>query len=333
MASDKTKPSPPVVDTPMEDAKPPQSGFTAVNGAVNTESPRTNGHISPRESAAPPRAEESSRSNPQHRQVSSTASQSASPPTSADVLRNGTPASLESPPTRKRSFPDAFGEPSGRVYYKKVNEDESRSEMQHGHEAYPAHRAPRSETPDDHPGAADRPQRALASDYDPHASVPQPYYTPAPAPPAAHDDTDQRLVDALRRDSEDHPGHLDGPHGHADDYGSQDGDDVGAGPASYGEYSTSRSGVQVNSDRKNRKRVFSNRTKTGCLTCRKRKKKCDEHKPECEFFVRFLFALLLLWVLALSVMPFRAASHVSEDLTCTLLVKLAAACGAPPFPL
>lgn len=36
-------------------------------------------------------------------------------------------------------------------------------------------------------------------------------------------------------------------------------------------------------DPKKRKRNFSNRTKTGCLTCRKRKKKCDEQKPECEW--------------------------------------------------
>lgn len=35
-------------------------------------------------------------------------------------------------------------------------------------------------------------------------------------------------------------------------------------------------------DRKKRKRNFSNRTKTGCMTCRKRKKKCDETRPECE---------------------------------------------------
>ncbi|KAA8893402.1 hypothetical protein FN846DRAFT_979168, partial [Sphaerosporella brunnea] len=38
-------------------------------------------------------------------------------------------------------------------------------------------------------------------------------------------------------------------------------------------------GVRV--DPKRRKRVFSNRTKTGCITCRRRKKKCDEGKPEC----------------------------------------------------
>lgn len=31
-----------------------------------------------------------------------------------------------------------------------------------------------------------------------------------------------------------------------------------------------------------RKRNFSNRTKTGCLTCRRRKKKCDEGHPICK---------------------------------------------------
>ncbi|KAK4575378.1 hypothetical protein LTR86_001232 [Recurvomyces mirabilis] len=34
-------------------------------------------------------------------------------------------------------------------------------------------------------------------------------------------------------------------------------------------------------DAKKRKRTFSNRTKTGCHTCRTRKKKCDEKKPKC----------------------------------------------------
>lgn len=36
-----------------------------------------------------------------------------------------------------------------------------------------------------------------------------------------------------------------------------------------------------------RKRQFTNRTKTGCITCRKRKKKCDEGKPECECWIPF----------------------------------------------
>lgn len=39
-------------------------------------------------------------------------------------------------------------------------------------------------------------------------------------------------------------------------------------------------------DPKKRKRNFSNRTKTGCLTCRRRKKKCDESKPECNNCIR-----------------------------------------------
>ncbi|KAJ5212715.1 uncharacterized protein N7498_004361 [Penicillium cinerascens] len=39
-----------------------------------------------------------------------------------------------------------------------------------------------------------------------------------------------------------------------------------------------RSTVQV---APKRKRVFSNRTKTGCMTCRRRKKKCDEQHPAC----------------------------------------------------
>jgi hypothetical protein len=66
---------------------------------------------------------------------------------------------------------------------------------------------------------------------------------------------------------------------------SPDGDD---GAAYSGQYTPEprRDGV-IQSDPKKRKRNFSNRTKTGCLTCRKRKKKCDERKPECECFFSF----------------------------------------------
>ncbi len=46
----------------------------------------------------------------------------------------------------------------------------------------------------------------------------------------------------------------------------------------------------VQSDPKKRKRNFSNRTKTGCLTCRKRKKKCDEAKPECKWITSSLYS-------------------------------------------
>jgi hypothetical protein len=40
-----------------------------------------------------------------------------------------------------------------------------------------------------------------------------------------------------------------------------------------------------------RKRNFSNRTKTGCLTCRHRKKKCDEVKPYCASHPTLVIAL------------------------------------------
>lgn len=51
---------------------------------------------------------------------------------------------------------------------------------------------------------------------------------------------------------------------------------------SMGYYASSQHGNGlVHSDPKKRKRNFSNRTKTGCLTCRKRKKKCDEARPTC----------------------------------------------------
>ncbi|RDW60942.1 hypothetical protein BP6252_12325 [Coleophoma cylindrospora] len=47
-----------------------------------------------------------------------------------------------------------------------------------------------------------------------------------------------------------------------------------------------RDGDSPQSDLKKRKRNFSNRTKTGCMTCRRRKKKCDENKPECNNCLR-----------------------------------------------
>ena len=52
-------------------------------------------------------------------------------------------------------------------------------------------------------------------------------------------------------------------------------------PEQYGSYSAERTSGAIQSGPK-RKRVFSNRTKTGCLTCRKRKKKCDEMHPYCK---------------------------------------------------
>jgi hypothetical protein len=57
-------------------------------------------------------------------------------------------------------------------------------------------------------------------------------------------------------------------------------DDGSANP--YAGYANDRRELSAQSDPKKRKRNFSNRTKTGCMTCRRRKKKCDETRPECE---------------------------------------------------
>lgn len=99
----------------------------------------------------------------------------------------------------------------------------------------------------------------------------QAYSQPASAVPDSAQ-TDEQIGDALRRATEqsDYP------------QTSPDGDDRAMSYS--GQYSPEqrRDGV-IQSDSKKRKRNFSNRTKTGCLTCRRRKKKCDEAKPECEW--------------------------------------------------
>jgi hypothetical protein len=64
-------------------------------------------------------------------------------------------------------------------------------------------------------------------------------------------------------------------------HGSPDDDDHSSNH--YSGYGNDRREMSVQSDPKKRKRNFSNRTKTGCMTCRRRKKKCDETKPECKY--------------------------------------------------
>ncbi|CAG8960173.1 hypothetical protein HYFRA_00010652 [Hymenoscyphus fraxineus] len=85
--------------------------------------------------------------------------------------------------------------------------------------------------------------------------------------------SDERLSEALRRETQS----IDARQREYED-GSPD-DDRSANP--YDSYGNDRREMSVQSDPKKRKRNFSNRTKTGCMTCRRRKKKCDETKPEC----------------------------------------------------
>lgn len=55
------------------------------------------------------------------------------------------------------------------------------------------------------------------------------------------------------------------------------------GLTSHEDYGQENVGNGSNQNGPKRKRNFSNRTKTGCMTCRKRKKKCDEQHPVCKF--------------------------------------------------
>ncbi|KAL9115437.1 MAG: hypothetical protein Q9227_000758 [Pyrenula ochraceoflavens] len=58
----------------------------------------------------------------------------------------------------------------------------------------------------------------------------------------------------------------------------------------YGAYSSARSNQDSTQIKEKRKRIFSNRTKTGCMTCRRRKKKCDEGHPACKSNVNLFYA-------------------------------------------
>jgi hypothetical protein len=96
-------------------------------------------------------------------------------------------------------------------------------------------------------------------------------------------------------------------------HGSPDDDDRSSNH--YGGYGTDgRREMSVQSDPKKRKRNFSNRTKTGCMTCRRRKKKCDETKPECKY-------LTLTTKLAYIDPYFKATTVYEEDLFAPVINK------------
>lgn len=85
-----------------------------------------------------------------------------------------------------------------------------------------------------------------------------------------------------------------GPDDHAGSYSVDEdmkGNDDGRERAGTQEGSPQPGAAQ--GDPKKRKRIFSNRTKTGCITCRRRKKKCDEGKPECSFTIPTFYCQFL----------------------------------------
>jgi hypothetical protein len=89
----------------------------------------------------------------------------------------------------------------------------------------------------------------------------------------AIDASDAHLAEALQRETQaQNPQRTWGIGGRPDDDQADQ----------YGAYGTDRTSQGAVQSAPKRKRVFSNRTKTGCMTCRKRKKKCDEGHPYCE---------------------------------------------------
>ncbi|KAL8787036.1 MAG: hypothetical protein Q9213_002472 [Squamulea squamosa] len=95
--------------------------------------------------------------------------------------------------------------------------------------------------------------------------------------------SEARMAEALQRENNSYePMPM-----HESQFGSPDDDDDHQHAQQYGDYGgTPRTQAQRDLDRTRRKRVFSNRTKTGCMTCRRRKKKCDELHPECNNCLR-----------------------------------------------
>lgn len=95
--------------------------------------------------------------------------------------------------------------------------------------------------------------------------------------PPTHINSDEHLGEVLQRASQS----LDAQQQHHDHDHDYDNTSPGDDDRSGNPYSPYRD-LGPQSDAKKRKRNFSNRTKTGCMTCRRRKKKCDEARPECK---------------------------------------------------
>ncbi len=229
----------------------------------------------------------------------------ASPP---NPVHGGPSTHPDSPPIRKRTYPEAFGLSDGPSPYlpraaDALRPEDDRAELEREEAAMANARervAPRSrhhpatDYEDHDPGAAAAAAATAAATAAAAAAAAaaQPYYSRQ----ATHD-ADRQLAEALQRetnaggpDSVDGGVGADGSPGGEEGYGSPGDDDDLTGPP-YGDYGAPRpssagaggvAAYALESERKRRKRVFSNRTKTGCLTCRKRKKKCDEQHPECE---------------------------------------------------
>ncbi|RHZ63203.1 hypothetical protein CDV55_107365 [Aspergillus turcosus] len=97
------------------------------------------------------------------------------------------------------------------------------------------------------------------------------------------DPSDAQLAEVLQRESQDHDGQSLQQKSWSATNRSTEGSAQTKEPLSTFSQEQPQAPIQI---APKRKRVFSNRTKTGCMTCRRRKKKCDEQHPACNNCLR-----------------------------------------------
>ena len=151
---------------------------------------------------------------------------------------------------------------------------------QHAYPPPPADNSANEVYPRSERGPPSRPEYEQSVDPSIAPGQPRPYYSEA------------HLADALQRENRAHDQNL-----ARAQYSTPEEDD-NEGSTQYGEYghSTDAAAIAEAERRGKRKRIFSNRTKTGCMTCRRRKKKCDEQHPECECIPGMIYVVLIMFV-------------------------------------
>ncbi|CRK37152.1 Maltose acetyltransferase [Verticillium nonalfalfae] len=252
------------------------SAFTALNGG----SPK----------ATEPPAPESRKTPPEERPTAQSTSQASPKPPSSEVAssqRDAWPAPAHDRPSfQSASYPDVEGS------HKRKRSDSSEPRREREPQSQPIQERTPDTATQPHPPESreaygtpqrEREHRQYAEDsrdpndpwYSREGRDERGYYDTQHSASTTQGQTEEQIGDALRRVT----GQMDN---HSDYGNSPEGDDHDRSMSVYGPYTPGGSRDHVlQSDPKKRKRNFSNRTKTGCLTCRKRKKKCDEQKPEC----------------------------------------------------
>ncbi|KAI9729877.1 MAG: Maltose acetyltransferase [Cirrosporium novae-zelandiae] len=272
------------------------SGFTAVNDR-NALSPPNGLPRSPLNGlpGSPPRREEqpTDESAPNHhddRQNSLPKENTAHSNGTSNVTSSSQAVSVVVSP-HKRKLSDTDASNSGAKPFREFRKspDGEKSPESSTHSNSPSSHSPEREASYAFLRTQNESERP-ASDADQSIHTPShpawgPYSTPQASMPSQSiqhrsDPSDARLAEVLQQaNNQSYPNN----HARFNEPSPQTDDDHSR-MSSYGAYGPDHH-PEGHSD-KPRKRAFANRTKTGCLTCRRRKKKCDEAKPVCQNCVR-----------------------------------------------